>query len=112
MKRKKHGGIVYSTNPDFILEPDIGIDMVTLPVYRQQLYIWLDKKGRNGKIATLIKGFSGKKEDLDKLARELKIICGSGGSVKEGQIIVQGDCRDKILSYLLEKGYKVKRSGG
>jgi translation initiation factor 1 len=111
MKRKKRIGIVYSTNPDFVYETDNIYDAEELPVCQQQLYIWLDKKGRNGKMVTLIKGFLAKREDLDDLARELKIICGSGGSVKEGQIIVQGDFRDKIMTYLLQIGYKVKKAG-
>jgi translation initiation factor 1 len=112
MNRKKHRGIVYSTNPDFNFELNNFEDVVTLPANSQQLYIWLDKKGRNGKIVTLITGFSGRKEDLDNLARELKIYCGSGGSVKEDKIIVQGDFREIIVTYLLEKGYRAKKAGG
>jgi translation initiation factor 1 len=111
MNRKKHNGIVYSTNPDYVFEQDPSANVVTLPANQQQLYVWLDSKSRKGKTVTLIKGFTGNEEDLKKLARELKTNCGTGGSAKEGQIIVQGDFRERIVVYLTSKGYKVKKAG-
>jgi translation initiation factor 1 len=112
MSIKKCEGIVYSTNPDFEFEADSSQQKVTLLPGQQLLYVWLDSKARKGKIVTLIRGFSGTLEDLEKLAAELKRSCGTGGSVKDGEIIIQGNFREKILNYLSGKGYKVKKAGG
>ena len=112
MNKKNREGIVYSTNPDFVFEPDSSLQDVTLPPQQQVLYVWLDSKARKGKTVTLIKGFRGNTGDLERLATELKKYCGTGGSVKEVEIIIQGNFREKILTYLSDKGYKVKKAGG
>ena len=109
---KKRLGMVYSTDPDF--QYDTGEEEAgeTPPPQKQQLYVSLDKKNRKGKKVTLVEGFVGNTQDLKELARELKSQCGVGGSVSEGQILIQGDFRDRVLKLLQDKGYKVKRSGG
>jgi len=112
MNKKKREGIVYSTNPDYIFESVEDRALDTLPPEKQLLYIWIDSKGRGGKTVTLIKGFIGNINDLEKLAGELKKHCGCGGSVKEKEIIIQGNFREKIMSYLSVKKYKVKKAGG
>jgi translation initiation factor 1 len=112
MSTKKREGIVYSTNPDFVFEADSSQQEVTLPPGQQLLYVWLDSKARKGKVVTLIRGFLGTLEDLERLAAELKRSCGTGGSVKDREIIIQGNFREKILNYLADKGYKVKKAGG
>lgn len=112
MAKHKFTGIVYSTNPDFHYQTDEKKEVSTLPPQKQDLRVWFEKNGRAGKPACLIKGFIGTKEDLEQLARELKSFCASGGSAKEGEIIIQGDNRDKIITYLEKKGYKVKKAGG
>jgi translation initiation factor 1 len=108
MKRKNSGGIVFSTNPDFRYENNNEQEEVTLPPERQQLRIRKESKGRGGKTVTVISGFRGTKSDGGILARELKSFCGVGGSVKEDEIIIQGDMREKIVKYLSSKGFKVK----
>jgi translation initiation factor 1 len=113
MVAKKRNGIVYSTDPNFKYSDDSNEeDKVTLPPSQQMLYVWLESKGRNGKTVTLIKGFEGKEEDLEELAGKIKRHCGTGGSVKEGEIIIQGDFRNKVLAFLTDKGFKCKRAGG
>jgi translation initiation factor 1 len=105
------GGFVFSTNKDFEFETtDETIE--TLAPKNQRLEAHLDKKNRAGKIATIIKGFEGTEEDLKTLAKELKTLCGVGGAAKDGEIIIQGNFRDKIMEYLIKKDYKVKRVGG
>lgn len=111
MSRKKPGGIVYSTNPDFSFDP-VKPEMQTLPPSSQRLYIWLEKKGRGGKTVSLIKGFEGSQDDLEALASRLKAGCGTGGSVKDGCVIIQGDFRDKMISLLAGWGYVAKKAGG
>lgn len=111
MNKKNQDGVVYSTNPDFKYGQE-GPLRETLPVAQQQLYIWIDSKGRKGKTVSLVRGFIGTDRDLDTLARELKTLCGTGGSVKNGEIIIQGDFREKIMRFLSGKGYKVKKAGG
>lgn len=109
-KRTRHN-IVYSTNPSF----DYHIEkqaVETLPPGAQDLRVMISKKGRGGKTVTLIAGFQGSAGDLDSLAKQLKVACGVGGSAKDGEILLQGDVRDKALSWLLQKGYRGKRSGG
>src|SRR5687768_12141998 len=105
-------GIVYSTDPDFKPEPESPDEESTLPANQQKLKVLLDKKQRAGKAVTLIEGYSGKTEDLESLGKTLKTFCGTGGSVKDGLIIIQGDQRDKVLQWLQKNGYKnAKRSG-
>ena len=109
---KKRLGTVYSTNPDFHYESDDQGEQNTLPPQQQKLYVSLDKKNRKGKKVTLVEGFVGSTEDLKDLAKELKSKCGVGGSLSENSILIQGDFRDRLMSLLQEKGFKVKRSGG
>jgi len=100
------GSLFYST------DPSINPGSFTPEPATQTLYVLLDKKQRAGKMVTIIAGFEGKSEDLEALARKLKSKCGTGGSVKDEEIIIQGDFRDRIIEILQNEGYKVKRSGG
>jgi translation initiation factor 1 len=109
---KERLGVVFSTNPDFSFQPGGGGDTETLPPAKQKLYVSLDKKKRKGKEVTLVEGFQGTDADLKELARILKQKCGVGGSSKDGEIIVQGNFRDKILAMLKDMGYSVKQKGG
>lgn len=111
-KKKNRVDVIYSTNPDFQYQyEDLNSEPDTLPENEQKLYISLDKKNRNGKIVTLITNFIGKSEDLEKLEKILKNKCGTGGSSKDGEIIIQGDFRDKIEQFLNSLGYKTVRKG-
>ena len=101
-------GFVYSTDPDFKFEEEPDRSQTLLPA-QQKLKIRLDTKHRAGKAVTLIEGFSGKDDDLQELGKKLKSFCGTGGSAKDGEIIVQGDQRDKILSWLQKNGYKLAK---
>ncbi|MTI30728.1 translation initiation factor, partial [Xanthovirga aplysinae] len=103
---------VFSTNPDFDFEYQENEEADTLPPAQQNLKVALDKKKRGGKQVTLITGFIGAEEDLKILGKLLKSKCGVGGSAKEGEIIIQGDHRTKILDILRQNGYKAKQSGG
>jgi translation initiation factor 1 len=111
-KPKDRINVVYSTNPDFQYESNEDLELDTLPAQQQQLKIMLDKKARAGKQVTLISGFIGKQDDLEALSKSLKNLCGSGGSAKDGEILIQGDHRDKILNHLISKNYKAKKAGG
>lgn len=102
-------GFVYSTDPDFSFEPESQEERNTLPPAQQRLSLWLDTKQRAGKAVTLITGFVGTTADLEDLGKKLKNHCGTGGSVKDGEILIQGDHRDKVLQFLLKQGYKASR---
>lgn len=105
------GGIVYSTNPNFNFQ-QLDEEIVTLPPQQQNLYIWRDSKSRKGKTVTLIKGFVGNESDMMNLSKKLKTLCGTGGSCKDGEIMIQGDFRNKILEFLHKSAYKAKLAGG
>ena len=106
---KKKLNIVYSTNPEFEYEQDETLQEETLAKEKQSLRIKLDTKQRRGKVVTLVTGFVGQEEDLNDLGKLLKVKCGVGGSVKDGDIIVQGDMRNKVLAILQKEGYKKVR---
>lgn len=110
--RNKRDGIVYSTNPEFSYENTHEKVQITLPPNQQDLRVLLDKKSRGGKQVTLITGFTGNQNDLKNLGNLLKTKCGVGGTVKDGEILIQGDFRERILKLLLDMGYKTKKSGG
>ena len=102
---KERLGMVYSTNPNFEYDYETGQEAETLAPAKQVLRVWRDTKGRGGKVATVVRGFVGSESDLNDLGRTLKQACGVGGSVKEGEIIIQGDHRDRITTLLVQKGY-------
>ncbi len=104
-------GMVYSTNPDFKYETE-NEEEKTLPPQQQMLIVMLDRKKRKGKSVTLVTGFVGDEDDLKELGKMLKTKCGVGGSVKDGEILIQGDFRERVMELLKAEGYKVKRSGG
>ena len=108
---KSRLGMVYSTDPDYQYRTAEEEQAETLPARQQQLRVWLDRKQRAGKGVTLVKGFVGRDEDLAELARMLKNKCGVGGSAKEGEIIIQGDHRDRVAELLLKAGYNCKKAG-
>lgn len=98
-------GFVYSTDPDFRFQPEEESNAETIEPAKQPLRISLDTKQRAGKAVTLVTGFAGKEDDLEILGKKLKNFCGTGGGVKDHQIIIQGDQRDKVLQFLLKNGY-------
>jgi translation initiation factor 1 len=106
---KNRLNVVYSTNPDFDYETGETITEATKPKEKQQLCISLDKRNRSGKIVTLISGFIGTEEDLQDLGRWLKVKCGVGGTAKNGEIIIQGDFRKRILELAIQEGYTKSR---
>lgn len=110
--RSDQHGFVYSTNPDFKFEADTA-HPATLPPAQQRLRIQLETKHRGGKTASVILGFTGSDEDLQDLAKKLKSFCGTGGNAKDGEIVIQGDHRDKLLQWFQKNGYtQTKKSGG
>lgn len=111
-KKKNASGIVYSTNPDFIYTTNEKPEPETLDPKHQDLRVSLDKKLKGGKKATLVTGFVGTETDLADLAKKLKNLCAAGGSSGQGEIIVQGDNRQKIMDFIIKSGYKAKFSGG
>jgi translation initiation factor 1 len=110
--KKNREGIVYSTNPEHEYAYNDKDEQATLPAQQQQLKVFLDKKLRAGKQVTLVTGFVGTNADLETLGKELKAKCGTGGSAKDGEIIIQGDFRDRVIKLLTDKGYKAKSAGG
>jgi translation initiation factor 1 len=109
-KNKGKSGIVYSTNPTFQYQEEEN-NSTNTPNNQQQLKVWLERKG-GGKVVTAIKGFTGSDDTLNELARMLKSKCGVGGSSKDGEILIQGDHRDKVILLLTNEGYKAKKAGG
>jgi len=108
---KNREGVVYSTSENFEYEHAGQEEQTTLPPQQQNLRAQLDKNGRAGKQVTLVTGFVGSSADLETLTKLLKTKCGVGGSSKDGEIILQGDLRDKVVQVLLKEGYKVRRIG-
>ena len=108
---KERLGMVYSTNPDFAYDYGEEQEAETLAPAKQNLRVWRDTKGRGGKVATIVRGFVGSTENLQNLGRTLKQGCGVGGSVKEGEIIIQGDHRDRVVELLTAAGYGCKKAG-
>lgn len=104
-------GIVFSTNRDFKIETAGAAEDETPAPERQDLRVWLDRKHRGGKTVTLVKGFVGADTDLQALSRDLKARCGVGGAAKEGEIIIQGDHRDRVVELLTKAGYRAKKAG-
>jgi translation initiation factor 1 len=111
-KKQQYEGIVYSTDSDFSFQMADQFERKdTLPNEKQKLKVLLDKKARKGKVVTLIEGFVGTDDDLQQLGKLLKQKCGVGGSAKDGEILIQGDFKQKIFDILTEKGYSVKQHG-
>lgn len=111
MSKKNRSGVVYSTDPQFEYNDEGADEPETLSPGQQDLRIWLDRKG-GGKVITITKGFIGKNVDLEALGKQLKALCGSGGTVKDYEIQIQGDHRDKVIAWLISKNYKAKKAGG
>lgn len=112
MGKKKFKNVVYSTNPDFDYEEEGIEEEGTLAPNQQLLYVSIDRKKRKGKEVSLVEGFVGTHEDLKSLGKLLKAKCGVGGTVKDGEVLIQGNFRDKIIEILNQVGYQTKRKGG
>ena len=110
-KEKKRINVVYSTNPDFKFEEESESTARTLSPAQQNLKVFLDRIG-GGKLISRVSGFVGTEQDLSDLTKMLKQKCGVGGNAKDGEILIQGDNRDKIVALLLKEGYKIKKAGG
>ena len=104
-------GVVFSTNPDFKYETSEEEQATTLPPAKQNLKVWLDRL-KGGRVATVVRGFVGPSDDLEALGKDLKKSCGVGGSAKDGEIIIQGDHRDRVCELLTKAGYRCKKAGG
>jgi translation initiation factor 1 len=105
--KSDRNGFVFSTDPNFNFQEEKAPAIETLPPQQQKLKIKLETKHRGGKAVSLIEGFIGKEEDLQSLGKALKNFCGTGGSVKDGEIIIQGDHREKVLQWLIKNEYKM-----
>jgi translation initiation factor 1 len=103
--------VVFSTNPDYQYQENQKSEKETLPIQKQNLVVAIERKNRGGKTVTLVKGFVGSEDDLAELGKKLKTKCGVGGSVKDGEIIIQGEFKIRIADLLKEWGYRVKISG-
>ena len=112
MSKKNRKNVVYSTNPDFNFDYDENESEETLDAGDQLLYVSIDRKQRGGKEVTLVEGFVGDPDDLKDLGKILKSKCGVGGSVKDGNILIQGKFKDKVAEILEKEGYRVKKKGG
>lgn len=111
--RKSRDGVVYSTATNFEYKYDAQQEgSETLTPQKQNLKVLLDKKQRGGKKVTLVEGFVGSEDELKELGRQLKTKCGVGGTVKDGEILIQGDFRDRVLDLLINSGYRAKKAGG
>lgn len=104
-------GVVFSTNPDFAYNTSEDSEPETLAPHRQNLKVWLDRL-KGGRVATVVRGYVGSADDLSELGKELKKSCGVGGTAKDGEIIIQGDHRDRVVELLVKAGYKCKKAGG
>ena len=111
MKNKHKGSLVYTTDPDYVFDDGIE-EPETLEPQKQKLRVMLDKKSRGGKQVTLITGFVGTQADLNELGKALKSACGVGGSVKDNEILIQGDFRQKIMQMLIDKGFTNTKISG
>ena len=112
MAKKEKLNIVYSTNPNFQYEFEQEESVDSKPNNQQKLYVSIDKKQRGGKEVTLVEGFVGPEEELKELGKLLKSKCGVGGSVKDNEILIQGNFKDKIYDLLVKENYKVTKKGG
>ena len=110
--KDKLGGLVFSTNRDLPLNEDNNEDSIDLQNSEQLLHLYRETKGRGGKAVLLLKGLQGSDDALNALAKKIKAHCGTGGSAKDGEIIIQGEQRDKVDAFLKKEGYKTKRVGG
>jgi translation initiation factor 1 len=108
---KKRDGVVFSTDSSFQYDYQGNEEAITLPPQQQALKVQLDKSGRAGKQVTIVSGFIGTSADLDTLTKLVKTKCGVGGSSKDGEVLIQGDVRDKVVLILQKEGYKAKRIG-
>lgn len=110
-KNKNRDGIVYSTNTEFDYTSAFNEEELTTEPQHQQLKVYLDRKG-GGKLVSRVTGFVGSQAEINELGSKLKKLCGGGGSIKDGEILIQGDHRDKMVNWLLQEKYKVKKAGG
>ncbi|MDE6140947.1 MAG: translation initiation factor [Alistipes sp.] len=108
---KERLGVVFSTNPDYKYETETTEESQTLAAADQNLRVWLDRL-KGGRVATVVRGFVGSQQALAELGKELKTKCGVGGTAKDGEIIIQGDHRDRVVELLARAGYRCKKAGG
>ena len=110
MSKDNKNRIVFSTNPDYKQEEENN-EQETAPANQQTLYVSLERL-KGGKVATIVEKFVGSESDLEALGKQLKSKCGTGGTVKDGIILIQGEQRDKVIGFLTAMGYKTKKKGG